>query len=69
MIKIKVKSIDGYFYYLCPKKLRGPGWLNELGSRTTDHGQATVKLYHLRLRIECTIFVAYKVEREPTPYW
>ena len=24
--------------------------------RTTDHGQATAKLYHLRLRIECTLF-------------
>jgi len=23
--------------------------------RTTDHGQATVKLYHLRLRVECTL--------------
>jgi hypothetical protein len=22
--------------------------------RTTDHGQATGKLYHLRLRVECT---------------
>ena len=28
--------------------------------RTTDHGQATGKLYHLRLRIECTFFVIYK---------
>jgi hypothetical protein len=24
--------------------------------RTTNHGQATGKLYHLRLRVECTIF-------------
>ena len=24
--------------------------------RTTDHGQATGKLYHLRLRVECTLF-------------
>ena len=37
--------------------------------RTTDHGQATGKLYHLRLRVEGTIFVIYKAEREPTPYW
>ena len=28
--------------------------------RTTDHGQATGKLYHLRLRVECTLFVIYK---------
>ena len=24
--------------------------------RTTDHGQATGKLYHLRMRVECTLF-------------
>jgi hypothetical protein len=24
--------------------------------RTTDHGQATGKLYHLQLRVECTFF-------------
>ena len=24
--------------------------------RTIDHGQATGKLYHLRLRVECTLF-------------
>jgi hypothetical protein len=24
--------------------------------RTTDHGKATGKLYHLRLRVECTLF-------------
>jgi hypothetical protein len=37
--------------------------------RTTDHGQATGKLYHLRLRAECTLFAIYKAGREPTPYW
>jgi len=41
----------------------------EYQERTTDHGQATGKLYHLRLRVECTFFVIYKVGREPTPYW
>jgi hypothetical protein len=35
--------------------------------RTTDHGQATGKLYHLRLQVECTFFVIYKARREPTP--
>jgi hypothetical protein len=25
---------------------------------TTDHGQATGKLYHLRLRVECTLFLS-----------
>jgi len=28
----------------------------EYPERTTDHGQATGKLYHLRLRVECTRF-------------
>jgi hypothetical protein len=37
--------------------------------RTTDHGQATGKLFHLRLRVEGTLFVIYKAGREPTPYW
>jgi hypothetical protein len=37
--------------------------------RTTDHGQATGNLYHMRLRVECTVFVIYKAESEPTPYW
>jgi hypothetical protein len=36
--------------------------------RTTDHGQATGKLYHLRLQVECTLFVIYKAGRESTPY-
>jgi hypothetical protein len=33
--------------------------------RTTDYGQATGKLYHLRMRVECTIFVIYKTGLEP----
>jgi hypothetical protein len=28
----------------------------EYPEKTTDHGQATGKLYHLRLRVECTLF-------------
>ena len=32
----------------------------EYPERTTDHGQAIDKLYHLRLRVECTHFVIYK---------
>jgi hypothetical protein len=31
----------------------------EYPERTTDHGQATGKLYHLRLRVECTLVVIY----------
>jgi hypothetical protein len=34
--------------------------------RTTDPGQVTGKLYHWRLRVECTLFVIYKAGREPT---
>ena len=41
----------------------------EYPEKTTDHGQATGKIYHLRLRVECTLLVIYKVGREPTPYW
>ena len=37
--------------------------------RTTDHGQAIGKLYHLRLRVKCTLFVIYKHGCEPTLYW
>jgi hypothetical protein len=37
--------------------------------RTTDHGQATGKLYHLRLRVEFTLFLIYTAGREATPYW
>ena len=31
-----------------------------------DHKQATGKLYHLRLRVECTFFVINEAGREPT---
>jgi hypothetical protein len=37
--------------------------------KTADHGQATGKLYHLWLRVECTLFEIYNSGREPTPYW
>ena len=31
----------------------------EYPERTTDHGQATDKLYHLRLRVKCTLFLQF----------
>jgi hypothetical protein len=31
--------------------------------------QATGKLYHLWLRVKCTLFVIYRARREPTPDW
>jgi hypothetical protein len=40
----------------------------EYSERTIDHRPATGKLYHLRLRIDCTIFVIYKAGLEPTIY-
>ena len=30
--------------------------------RTTDHGHATGKLYHLRLQVECTLFLICKTK-------
>jgi len=43
--------------------------VEEAGVPGENHGQATGKLYHLRLRVECTLCVIYKVGREPMPYW
>ena len=40
-------------------------WKNqEYPEKTGDPGQATGKMYHLRLRVECTLFVMYKAGRE-----
>jgi hypothetical protein len=33
--------------------------VEEAGVPGENHGQATGKLYHLRLRVECTLFVIY----------
>jgi len=41
-------------------------WWWKYPERTTNHWQTTGKLYHLRLRVECTLFVIYKVGRKPT---
>jgi len=32
----------------------------EYPERTTNHGKATSKLYHLRMRVECTLFAICK---------
>ena len=37
----------------------------EYPERTIDSGQATGKLYHLRLRVEFTLFVIYKAGANP----
>jgi hypothetical protein len=39
-----------------------------IGVPGENHKQATGKLHHLRLRVECTLFVIYKAGREPTSY-
>jgi hypothetical protein len=40
----------------------------EYPERTTDHGQATGKRYHMQLRVECTLFVIYKAWWKPTRF-
>ena len=37
----------------------------EYPERTTDYGQATGKLYHLRLQVQCTLFVIHKAGANP----
>jgi hypothetical protein len=37
--------------------------------RTTDHGQATGKLYHLRCESSAPFFVICQAGCEPMPYW
>jgi uncharacterized DUF497 family protein len=41
----------------------------EYQERTTDHRQATGKLYLLQLQVECIIFVNYKAGRELMQHW
>jgi hypothetical protein len=41
--------------------------VEEAGVPGKNHAQATGKLYRMRLRVECTLFVIYKAGREPTP--
>ena len=69
----KTININFRFLYRCPSVSADYCVTTNLHykypERTTDHGQATGKLYHLRLRVECTLFVIYKAGREPTPYW
>ena len=38
-------------------------------TKTINHWQATGKLYHLRLRVKCTLFLNHKAWGEPTPHW
>ena len=57
----RIKDDDFDFWCLMP--LSAISWRPDLmveegglPGGTTDHGQATGKLYHLRLRVECALF-------------
>ena len=64
----KVPSISGYDLFIVSNatfsNISAISWRPVLSVE-----EATGKLYHLRLRVECTLFVIYKAGREPTPYW
>jgi hypothetical protein len=64
-------SLIDYFWCLTPLSAKSwqPVLVVEEPERTTDHGQATGNLFHLWLRVECTLFVIYKAGREPMLYW
>jgi hypothetical protein len=50
-------------------KLGGGAHLKKIAPSGGRRDNSTSKLYHLRLRVECTLFVIYKAGREPTPHW
>jgi hypothetical protein len=41
----------------------------EYPERTTDHGQASGKIYHLRLEVECTPFCNLQSRARIHAYW
>jgi hypothetical protein len=57
-----------YFSYIMATSFSGGRSQSTRGSNNY-HGQATGKLYHLWLRVECTFFLIYNAGHEPTPYW
>ena len=62
------RHFQQYFSYIVAVSFSG-GRNRSTLREPTDHGQATGKLYHMRLPVECTLFVIYNAGREPTPYW
>jgi len=50
------RHFQQYFSYIMATSFSGGRKKPEYPERTTDHGQATGKLYQLRLRVECTLF-------------
>ena len=57
-MKNEKRHFQQYFSYIMATNFSGGG--SGVPERITDRVQATVKLYHLRLRVECTLFVMYK---------
>jgi len=47
-----------FFYIMATSFSGGRSWSTR--REPFNHGQATGKLYHLRLRVECTLYVIYK---------
>jgi hypothetical protein len=56
---ISLKQFTGW-HFLLTEKMQPVRWVQKrkpaYPERITDHGQVTGKLYHLRLRVECTLF-------------
>jgi hypothetical protein len=50
------RHFQQYFSYIMATSFSGGRSRSTRTERTTDHGQATGKLYHLRLRVEYTLF-------------
>jgi hypothetical protein len=68
LILIDFRCLSAIFSNIMATSFSG-GRSRECPERTTDNGQATGKLDHLRLRVEGTLFLIYKAGREPIPYW
>ena len=72
MLKVKrletQKKLIDWLICLCLTPLSAISWRLVLVVYP-DHRQATGKLYHLRLRVEFTLFVIYKSGHEPTRHW
>ena len=76
-VKTSIISVQKIlFYLLCLPPLSAISWrpvlvVEEARVPGENHRPwaSNGKVYHLRLRVECTLFVIYKAGREPTPYW
>jgi hypothetical protein len=77
MISQYIKDMDDWLIdFWCLTPLSAISWrpvlvVEETGVPGENHRpwETTGKLYHLRLRVEWTLFVIYKAGRDPTPHW